>query len=342
MLSGSLDELALATAMAVTYLVVIRFLDLNEREPLWSVSLLFALGGAAATVVRLTVDSAILELDPRSALVQEGATFVAIAVGLGILSAVGRLRGWSDVVGPLDGIIYGAAAGLGYATGEALGRWLAVSPAAAALLPVSRWELFGSAALAGLAHGTFGALLGAGFAGGSASGRAASRVALPLLGLAAAVLIHAVHHELAFGNALGGTAAVVRGWIALLLPMVALACVSVHTLVVERRTIAAELDAEARTGAVTPAELALLLNFPRRQLAYLGAVLTLRLGTLWCLSTLHNRQVMLALAKRRAADASAGARRDAIDREVDVLRLRIAEARAAMGGGIEAPGASRS
>ena len=75
----------LSAGLSVIYLIVIRLLDFNEREPLWGIVLLFLLGWAAAGVVQLSVPTSTIELSTwGGAGWKEGAKFVAIVLGLGM------------------------------------------------------------------------------------------------------------------------------------------------------------------------------------------------------------------------------------------------------------------
>jgi hypothetical protein len=79
-----------------------------------------------------------------------------------VLGAVARWRGWSEVNGLLDGVVYGAAAGLGTATGAAFTLELLVGASPVGRSPSGGATLAG-VTLSGLAQGLFGAIIGAGF-----------------------------------------------------------------------------------------------------------------------------------------------------------------------------------
>ncbi|HEY7501942.1 MAG TPA: PrsW family glutamic-type intramembrane protease [Vicinamibacterales bacterium] len=326
MLSGNVDELVMTLGLALLYLVVVRFLDVNEREPLWSLALLFTLGGTAAIALHLLVDSTWLELTVLpSALCEEVSKFAAIVVGVHVLAAVGRLRGWSEVTDLVDGIVYGVAAGLGFAVGGTFFRWMLDVPILATLRP-SPVRLVLWSAFAGLAHGVFGSLIGAGFGIRLRTTSVVARLGVPLGALACAILASAGYKWLAYGNALAGAQGAFRGWIALVLPVLFIAAIATYGLASERRAISHELAAEADGGVVSSADLALLQNFVRRQLRYLAALATLNFRQLKELTTRHNRQVMLALAKRREARETNPRLRALARGEVEALRAAILDA----------------
>jgi hypothetical protein len=76
---------------------------------------------------------------------------------------------------------------------------------------------------------------------------------------------------------------------------------------------------------MSQADLEVLQSFMRRQLKYSAALAQLRFAHLWRLTTLHNRMVMLALARRRESREADAERRDRAAQEVLALRARIAE-----------------
>jgi protease PrsW len=310
------DTAALTLGVGVLYLLLVRFLDLNEKEPLWAVAMLFLLGAGAAVVLPLLVSSQVLALTVLpAAAATEGARFVAIAGGMGVLTLIGQRRGWSEIDGVMDGLVYGACGGLGFATGHILMR--DISFGASVGIEASLLPTLGRAALGGLADGVFGALIGAGLAAALHSKQPAARAVLPIGGFAAAVACHAAHLELSQGNSLSGTQGMIRAWVGLLLPVVLVIAMGVIALGAEKRAIREQLGSEAEGGVVTADDFALLTNLLRRQAVYLKALVTAQIGALMRMRAMHNRQVQLALAKKRASsDAEAAA-------EVDKLRAAV-------------------
>lgn len=326
MLSGQVDEFVWTLAIAAIYLLIVRLLDVNEREPLWSVALLFALGGAAGTLMRLTVDTTLIDLTVwRAAAIEQLATFLAVVAGFGILEAVGRARGWSEVTDLVDGVVYGVATGLGFACGETLARWLAAVPSTGLEALATPGDIAARAALAGLANGVFGGLIGAGFGVAVDLRSRAAGVLAVAAALGIAIAVSAGHHLLAFGNALGGEAGLARAWAALLLPVAGLAAVALYGLAVERRAIGEHLAAEVTSGGMSQADLDVLRSFIRRQMKYSAALAQLRFAHVWRLTALHNHMVMLALTRRRESREGDAERRDRLTREALALRARIAE-----------------
>jgi len=329
MLAGAhLETLLLTLGVAAIYLLLVRFLDLNEKEPLWAIGMLFVFGALSALVLNLVVSSTLLELTVLpAAAARETARFFAIAAGLGVLAVLGQMRGWSEIDGVMDGLVYGACGGLGFATGEVLARDLfGVNMSLPGLEPALFTSL-GRAALAGLSDGIFGAIIGAALAAALHTRSALARALLPIAGYVGAVLCHAGHIVLSHGNALGGVQGLIRAWVGLLLPALAVIVMGVLALAKEKRAIRQQLAAEAASDVVSPDELALLSSAFRRQVVYLKTLFSGRLAALFNLRALHNRQVQLALAKQRV-----GSRSDAA-LEVDKLRAAVLELKRALGRG---------
>ena len=320
--------LSLSLAISILYLALLRFVDLNEREPLWAVALLFALGFAASGIGALAIPSVTVELTVLpGAAVQELVRFAAIAIGILALEMAGRGRGWSEVSGPMDGIVYGGAAGLGFATGDVFTGELAAGGATFDV-GVSFLTLAWTHALAGIAHGVFGALAGLGLAAAARGSGALRRAALAAAGLAIAIAANAGHRWLSWAAPFDGATSVARAWAGLLLPLALVAAVALWALTAERRAIHSELSAEAGDDTVRAEDLALLGAPFRRQRLYLANALSGRFASGMLLRGLHNRQVQLALARRRAATARDETTRVALAREVEMLRTAIRARRA--------------
>lgn len=291
--------LALAFVIAIIYMIIVRLIDVNEREPLWAIATMFGAGAVAAALVK-AVESPSIELNIfAAAAVSEIGKFVALLAGFAILGSVARLRGWSELNGLMDGVIYGVAAGLGYATATIFLRQISLGGEVAVLVGTSGWTLLWTAALGGLAHGMFGGITGAGFGAAVDAGETSRRVGLPLAGFVAAFLVHVVYRYIAEAGALTGRSAVIRSWVALAIPLVLLLVFIVLALRRERTAIAEELADEAASGTVTDAELELLRNPAERRRQYARTFFSGDFDGWTALRALHNRQVQLAMLERR-------------------------------------------
>jgi hypothetical protein len=263
-------------------------------------------------------------------MLKELARFVAIGAGVAVLFAVGQSRGFREINGLMDGMVYGAAGGLGFATGMSFAREILLP--ADNLLGMQTESLggYGQVALVGLSDGVFGALIGIGFAAALDARQMVGRAITPFGGFAAAVAAHLAYDVIGHGNALG-EGAVIRKWIALLLPVLAVIVVAILELGREKRAIADELRGETETGAVSPEELQALQSWLKREAMYLGRLFRFDLGGWTTLHGLHNRQVQLALTKRKAAREKDESRRQAAAGEVARLREAIFELKRTLG-----------
>ena len=321
-----MSVLFLALVLSVCYLLAIRFLDLNEREPVWATLLLFGLGLAAAGLLHMSAPVRVLELSIVSgAGLQEAAKLLAFLAGLAILGIASRARGWPEINGPMDGIVYGAAAGLGFALGESLSVELAV--ASTPVSPTADGALQGVPALAldGLAHGVSTALAGAAFVAGIRSRRRPATVALILVGLVTAFGVNAGLRVLAYGMGPGDNIAILRSWVALAFPLAALVGFVLVSLRRERATIAEQLEEEVASGGgiVGRSDVDLLGRPIARQLAYLTTLLRQGPAVALTLHALHTYQVKLALL------LSSGRAEDDPERE-ELWREQIASLRRAI------------
>lgn len=324
-ISAGATAFSVAVVLAVVYLLLVRFVDMNEKEPMWAMGVVFGIGAVAATALYLGVGSATLELDlVAGPIIKEITKFVAIGAGFAVLMLIGRSRGIHEVNGLLDGVVYGAAGGLGFATGAVFVRTLLTSGQSTAIAdmaaagPVQQlWPM----ALVGLSEGVFGAIIGAGISLAIERRRAIERVAAVAVGAGLAVGARVAYTLFARGDTLG-PAGQTRALIALALPVVAVLAVIVFALRAERRAIATHLPAERDTGVVTDEELVLLTSFFARRKAYLRRLLSGDVDGWMALKVRHNRQVQLAFAK--AAAERHRRRNDAHEREMDVARLRAA------------------
>jgi hypothetical protein len=322
--TGGAYALSLAIIIAVIYLAVVRFMDLNEKEPLWAVGFVFFLGALAAAVLPLLVSSVVLELSTLwGAVTEELAKFVAFVLGVVALGVVARSRGWSEISGPMDGIVYGTALGFGYATGEAFVRELAFGGVFSGAVAAGPLTTLWTTAITGLSDGLFGAIIGAGFGAAVNARSAIQRAGYPIAGLIGAILVHAAYTLLAQGNALGGSAGLVRTWIALIIPVLFVVAVVFAALSRERRAIQQELAEESETGAVTDEELGVLKSFAARRSRYIKAFTRGDFDGWLAMRELHNRQVQLALAKRRARQNTDPESRAEIEGEVERLRASV-------------------
>lgn len=311
-MSGAL--VGVGVLQAVIYLLFIRAVDLYEREALRYVIPVFLWGFAVATTVSLffnTVASFTISsiagqqvanfLTPVvvAPVVEESSKGLALLLIFLVAYLAARRRGLVEFSGVMDGIVYGSAVGFGFAIAEDI---LYGMQYGAETFVVRR--IFG-----GFAHAAFTSLTGIGIGLIPWVHNKALKVILPLLGLAGAILLHAIFN---FTATVFGPLA----YVVMLLVVLLYILIIVVWLAVERRTIRTELRDEVAAGTITSQEYALLPSYFRRTAYYLRLLLTGHLSTWSRARKLHGAAVDLAVAKRLAR------RFGAPTREQRVLFLR--------------------
>ena len=252
-----------AALPAIAYLVFIWWLDRYEREPLGLVVLTFLWGATAGIFFGIYLSLQIVGLAANAGAdltFAETATFVApIAeepAKAGVLFLLLTGRNFDNTT---DGLVYGAATGLGFAMTENFFYFL--EPVRAG--DVEAWQdlvmIRGSftALMHCAASATFGALLGR----FRYRGTVLQWVVAPLLGFAISAGIHALFNGLLVATAESGDE--VYSMAALgVVPVVGLCLFAITqiTLHLEHKMIQSELEAEAR-GGVLPVEHARIIPF---------------------------------------------------------------------------------
>ena len=308
--------LSLTLLVALFYLVLLRLIDPYEKEPLWALGLMLFLGAssAGAAAVLLAPDTR-EESALAVALTAEVSKMVAIALGFALFGLVRRLKGWSEVNGITDGVVYGAAAGLGFATGGAFVSEIAFSAAGGQLPGQPGFlEVLWTTALSGLSEGVFGGMIGAGIVAAWEAHSRARRLLLGVGGLLAAVMTHLAYAALADPGSPFDSEHLVGDWLALGLSILLLLAVLLRSVAAERRA-ATELDQTGRFRRVRAPSGSYLRTFAE------GAIED------WLrLRALNSRRVQLAIVQRRLRDTpeSAAGRRHALEEEIRNLRESLA------------------
>lgn len=311
----------IAVIQAVVYLVFVRAIDLYEREPLRAVVAVFVWGFAVASVVSLVFNQ-IIHLTFASIATVRQATFLTAVVGAPVVEEVAkgsalvivfavsfllaRRRGTLRFAGVTDGIVYGSAVGFGFALAEDLLYYAQFGPE---VFVVRR--VFG-----GFAHAAFTALIGIGLGLAPWVRSWFWKLALPVLGLAGAILLHALFNFVA--TLYGGAA-----YLILLFVLFGYVVLIVGSLASQRRTIREELREEVEQGTISEAEYEILPTYFRRTLYYWGLVLRGEPRLMEQAQRVHRAAVDLAFTKRLVRSSWAALE----EPEVQKLRERIARNR---------------
>jgi RsiW-degrading membrane proteinase PrsW (M82 family) len=197
-----------AVAPVLFYVALIYWVDRYEKEPGWLLSAAFLWGAIPAALLALVFNLAFsvplyFIFDERAAEMAAAGVFapvieeVAKAVILFIILLVRR----HELDSPLDGIIYGAMVGMGFAMVENVLYYQAAfsedGPAGWNIVVVVRGIIFG------LNHALYTAMTGLGIALAKISPNRLVRFGAPLLGLGTAIALHAFHNLTMFAGSQG-------------------------------------------------------------------------------------------------------------------------------------------
>jgi len=270
MLAPSLALLG-ALLPTVIYVSVIWWLDRYEKEPLGLLALAFLWGAIPAAIISVLLEfvldllittlggeslvASVASVSVSAPLVEESAKGIAL-IGLVLIFS----REFDDV---LDGIVYGAMIGFGFAFSENLFAYF---------LPILTQEGIGSGVVNifmrsivfGFNHAFWTGIVGAAIGVARLSHDWGRRLLVPLAGWATAVLLHGLHNagavlvEQTFCLSLG--VSLVVDWGGLLLLLI----IAVLVLRKESDWIERGLVDEVRRGALSPQEFDLLRSAGRR------------------------------------------------------------------------------
>lgn len=204
------DPFTYALLQAVLLMLVIRFFDLWEREPLWIIGLMALWGATGAVMIALPGNAAVDGLMSPELEATFGAAISAplveeFAKGLALVIALFASR-WAakryravEFDGPIDGMVYGAAVGLGFAFVENNVYFLGAASYEQSLeAGFDTLELReGFLNLGTLGHAIYTGVFGAGLGLATWSRTRAGQIGWPLLGFAVAMLLHAFNNGFA-------------------------------------------------------------------------------------------------------------------------------------------------
>jgi RsiW-degrading membrane proteinase PrsW (M82 family) len=257
-------ELLVALGVSAGILVAIAWtvwwLDRYDREPVHLMLAAFAWGAVAAPVVCVVIGPVLTTIGagtPASeAMMVLGAPIIEeLAKAIGVLLIAWRS---GDFDNPTDGLVYGAAAGLGFATTENAAYCLGAAGGSAALVPLVLQRVVGSAGLHALASSAFG-----GFVGVAALSRGRlRRVAWVCVGVVVATLLHVAWNAALVRAGLAGPGP----WWWLAVPGAAIAWLAILAsfLESERRIIRDELRLEVELGVLPSWVVEVIPSYRRR------------------------------------------------------------------------------
>jgi RsiW-degrading membrane proteinase PrsW (M82 family) len=234
------------------------WLDRYDREPVHLMLAAFAWGAVAAPLICVAVGPVLGRLSGdrlTSVVVLVAPLMEEAAKALGVALIAWRSGEFDN---PTDGLVYGAAAGLGFAATENAAYCLVGTGGAAAVLPLVIQRIVGSAGLHALASSAFGGLVGVAVV---ARGRG-RRIAWVALGLTVATALHVGWNAVLV--AAGETGPGLWWWLAV--PGAVLVWLAILTMFLEseRRIIREELSREVELGVLPPWVVEVIPSYRRR------------------------------------------------------------------------------
>ena len=268
--SGALPALALAAVPVGPVVAAVLWLDRHEAEPPHLLAFAFGWGACVASLGALVLNSLGSQLvahavgDVRSSSVLVAPVVEEVLKGLGVLVLLVKQRREFD--GVVDGIVYAALVGVGFAYLENvlyLGRALGDDePAALVTVFVLR------CVVSPFAHPLFTMAVGVGLGVAAGRHRPALRALAPLAGLALGVALHSLWNA----SASSGVTAFVELYLLLQVPVfVAALGVALAARAREARLVDRSLQVYVRTGWLRPEEVRVLASAGARRSAR-GAV----------------------------------------------------------------------
>lgn len=257
-----------AVVPVLLYVWLIYWVDHYEKEPLWLLSAAFLWGAIPGALLALFFN-AMLSLpfyaffSPGTADLASGGAIAPvveeIAKGLVLFLIIVIQR--HELDSPLDGIIYGAMVGMGFAMVENIlyyaGFFIENGLSGWNELVLIRGLVFG------LNHALYSAMTGLGIALARMSSNWAVRIGAPLLGLSVAIALHAIHNVAMYdGSSLSFLIGLTFGWGGVLLTM----AIITLSLYQERRWMRRYLLEEVALGTLTDEEYDIVHSAARRTL----------------------------------------------------------------------------
>ncbi|HSM54789.1 MAG TPA: PrsW family intramembrane metalloprotease [Candidatus Sulfomarinibacteraceae bacterium] len=241
-----------AVIPAAAYMTLIYWFDRYEKEPFWLLAAMFFWGAVPSVLLAIAFNSIVSVPFDLIAGPEIRNTLAAIIIappleetvkGIALLGIFAFVRHEIDSL--LDGIIYGAMVGMGFAMVENVFYFLDVYEEGGR----SAWQtlIFMRAIVFGLNHSLFTSMTGLGLAVSRFATRPGLRVLAPILGWMVAISLHTIHN---LGASLGAPYCLIlpiSNWGGILL----LGLIIIWALLQERQWIHTYLKDEVALGTLT-------------------------------------------------------------------------------------------
>jgi RsiW-degrading membrane proteinase PrsW (M82 family) len=231
--------LSLAILVGAGSLGALWLIDLHEKEPFWALAAFLFLGATSAGAAAFALPPSIREESVVGvAATAEVCKALAIGAGIGVLMAARRIKGWFELNGMLDGVVYGAAAGLGFATGATFVSEIADAVSAASQPDQPAFSsVLGTVLLFALSEGAFGAVTGAAAARALEAPSRPRAVITAAGGLLLATALHTGYAAVLAEDSIYDARGLVGETTPLLVSLALLGALVVYAILMERQVI---------------------------------------------------------------------------------------------------------
>ena len=270
-MTGEMWAISVLTAAVPTviYVLILWWFDRYEKEPRHLLLAAFVWGALPAAILSIigeaTLGQPLQALDETSAQLLSSSLLAPVVeeCAKGVAVFLLLLVFWREFDDVLDGIIYGATVGFGFAMSENV-FYFAESLQQAGLEGLATIAFF-RAVIFGMNHALFTSTFGASLGYARMGTRGCRRWAMPPLGLLGAMFLHGLHNLLAsLSSAVCLLMSVMNNWSGALVILVVMLLAAQQ----EKRWIATHLKAEVESGLLTAEEYEMIGSYRKR----LGAV----------------------------------------------------------------------
>lgn len=293
-------SVAAAVVPTTVYVSIAWWLDRYEKEPWWLLGLTFLWGAVPAIIFALLAE-VLLDIPIRALVTGDGAALVAAAIGAPVAEELFKaipllaifLIHPREFDGLMDGLLYGALVGFGFAMTENI--FYFVGAFAAGGVGDFAAVVFLRAVVFGLNHALFCSMFGLGLGFARYAGSGTVRWLAPGVGLLLAILLHGIHN---FFISVESTLCLISlgsDWLGVVLWLLLVYLAGRE----EARWIRQELTHEVNDGVLTPEQAHATARYRSRVRARIAALEEHGFGYAHKLGRLYALAAELAFRKRQ-------------------------------------------